>query len=152
MSELITTIHQNTRNLNLRPCPMSPSIDQALDQNPAEITKLQDSQLTVYIVALSQYVVTLHHHLCEAEATAYTLRHVIDRHILSQGLIKGDGTKAEKLAKVFDKDQVLGELEKKRIEAELLIKQLFGRQEAVTELINAYKRELYRRNVEHKYE
>jgi len=126
-----------------------PLMDEIFAFDPRNLEATQSAKLSQYTIGLSQFLIFFSSQINKTKVSLMQKNRVIDTYI-NQSDIKGS-TKADKRRKVIDAHEELKAIEKGVDMLEAEIKMTDGLEKYYTELINAFKRELTRREVEMKF-
>lgn len=147
MKDITEYLRQRSEELMIFKMPRNQTImDEIFQFDPRNLEALPSTKLSEYAIGLAQFLIYFQSQLNASKVKLIQKSRVIDIYV-NKSDVKG-GTKAERRQKVIDNNPELQDISKEIecLEAELKMTENLERY--YTELINAFKRELSRRDTE----
>lgn len=150
MKDVTEYLRQRSEELMVFKMPRNQTLmDEIFQFDPRNLESLPPSKLSEYAIGLAQFLIYFQSQINASKVKLIQKNRVIDIYV-NKSDIKG-GTKAERRQKVIDNNHELQDISKEIecLEAELKMTENLERY--YTELINAFKRELSRRDTEMRF-
>ena len=150
MKDVNEYLRQRSEELMVFKMPRNQTLmDEIFQFDPRNLESLPPSKLSEYAIGLAQFLIYFQSQINASKVKLIQKNRVIDIYV-NKSDIKG-GTKAERRQKVIDNNHELQDISKEIecLEAELKMTENLERY--YTELINAFKRELSRRDTEMRF-